>query len=499
MSHALPKLALCATLAALSGCWSGVVWYGKTPDRSRSVAVLQDIRGQRVRVGDDDQKVYPAIGVESIAWSRDGAHLAYAARSTSGWLVVRDGVESRVVEGVGQVLWSPDGKHLAAAVERGGRWLVYRDEFEEPSVEAVRARSMRFSEDGEHFAYVGDDARKVVAVIDGAKSTPYDAIGHLVWSARNRSAFVARRGAESFVVVDGKESGPYQDVAGLSFSPTGRRLAWIARRDDGWWVLEEGSERGPYDRVADLVWSPKGDNLAYGVGGRVGEWVVREGKPGRAFEGVLPGSLRFDAGGLHIVYAARSLGAWRVVLDEDAGQPYEDVEPPLFIGSSAAIAHLARRGEASFLVVDGHQGPVESNATGLVLSSDGERFLYAAGAGLAVRVVEGRIVGGPCGGGKCRPEVTRITTHDTVIPGTLVWSESGRTSGYLAGQRIGHRMFLVVNGVRAPEFDLAELMAGVTVNPDLAGALTGDSQTLADWVRAEVTLAEKRDPSKSSR
>ncbi|MFO0587316.1 MAG: hypothetical protein U0441_07250 [Polyangiaceae bacterium] len=497
MRTAAPKLALCVAAVALSGCWSGVVWYGKTPDRSREVAVLQDMRGQRVRVGGDDQKIYPAIGVESIAWSPDGAHLAYAARSPSGWLIVRDGVESRVVEGVGQVLWSPDGKHLAAAVERGGRWMVYRDEFEEPSVETLRARSMRFSEDGEHFGYVGDEARKVVAVIDGVKSAPYDTIGHLVFSPRGSSAFAARRGAESFVVVGGKEHGPYEDIAGLSFSPTGRRLAWIASKEDGWFVIEAGSERGPFDRVSGLVWSPKGDNLAYGVGGRVGEWVVREGKPGRAFEGILPGSLRFDPSGAHIAYAVRALRAWRVVVDEEAGAPYEDLEAPLFVGDSAVTAHLARRGEATFLVVDGHQGPVESNASGLVLSPDGTRFLYTANAGLAVRVVEGRIEGGPCGGGQCRPTVTRVTTHDTVIGGTLVWSDSGQTSGYLAGQRIGHRMFLVTDGVPGAELDLAELMAGVTVNPDLAGALTGDSKALTDWVRAEVTLAEKRDPSKA--
>ena len=35
-------------------------------------------------------------------------------------------------------------------------------------------------------------------------------------------------------------------------------------------------------------------------------------------------------------------------------------------------------------------------------------------------------------------------------------------------------------------------MAGIVVAPDLAGALTGDSKALGQWVRAEVNLAERR-------
>lgn len=487
--HAL----LLATLATcLSGCFTGVVWFGKTPDRTRDVAVLQDMTGQYVRVDGVRHKAYPAIGVESLAWSPDGARLAYPARVQAGWALVTDGAEGPVMDGIGEVVWSADGKHIAYAAERKGRWLVVRDGEEAPSLESLRARSLRFSQDGEHLAYVGDEDRKVVAVVDGVKSTPYDAIGHLIFGAAGSVAFAGRRGGTSVVVRDGRESTAYEDIADLAFSPSGKRLAWTARKLGAWWVVEDLSESGPFERVSSLVWAPRGEKLAFAVGGTAGERVVRDGRDGALYEGVLPGSLTFDAAGAHIVYAARRGHAWRVVTDDVEGPPYEDLEAPQFLGDTTATAFVARRGEATFLVLDGHQGPVEADASSLVLSPDGKRFMYAARAGLKVRVVEGVILGGPCGEGRCAPFVKRKSQYDTVVAGTLVFSDSGAHSGYLAGQQIGHRLFLVRDGERAGDLDLAELMAGVVVSPDLAGALTGDSKALGQWVRAEVNLAERR-------
>src|SRR6185369_13718926 len=108
--------------------------------------------------------------------------------------------------------------------------------------------------DGEHLAYVGDDidhAGKVVLIGDGVKSQPYDGIGHLAVSARGRIAFSARNGKQTTLVVDGKETGSFEDVAEVAFcavgpgtavgagSPPGEKLAWTARRGGGWWVFRE--------------------------------------------------------------------------------------------------------------------------------------------------------------------------------------------------------------------------------------------------------------------
>lgn len=492
-----------AALVALAGCGPGVVWYGKSPDRARALAVLQDGGGQRVRVDGRDGPSFLGIGVEAIAWSPDGRRLAYPARTADGWVVVTAsaagagaGAEGARVgpahDGIGEIAWSADGKHIAYAAERKGRWLVVVDGREGATFEALRARSLTLSPGGKHFAYAADEGGKVVVVSDGGKSAPYEAVGHLALGPSGEAAFVARKEAGAVVVVGGKESEVYEDVADLAFSPSGRRLAWTARRRGRWHVLDGGAESEPYDRVSALVWGAATDALAYAAGRGDEEWVVAAGAPGAPCEGVLPGSLSFDAGGTIIAYAARRKGTWRVVTGGAESPPYEEVEAPLFVGRSAAVAYVARRGEASFLVLDGHQGEVLDGATGLTLSPDGRRFLLAARAGAKVEVLEGAVRGGPCGGGRCTPEVTRRARHDLVVGGTLAWSASGAHSGYLAGAAAGRSLFVVIDGARAGALDMAELMAGLAVDPDAGGALTGDSRLLARWVRAEVELAERR-------
>lgn len=481
----------------VSGCGPGVVWYGKSPDRSHDVTVLQGADGQRVRVDGYDGPTFSGIGVEALAWSPDGRRLAYPARRADGWVVViSSGAKVPEVgpshDGIGEIVWSADSQHHAYAAERKGRWLVVADGREGPTFEALRARSLRLSADGKHCAYAADEDGQVVVVADGVKSAPHEAVGHLTVGPSGQVAFVARRKSGALVVAGGRESALYEDVADLAFSPVSGRPVWTARKAGHWHVVDGGSEGEPYDRVSALVWAPRTDALAYAVGRGDAEWVVAAGTGGAPYDGVLPGSLVFDAGGKHIAYAARKKGAWRVVVDGEESEPYDDVEAPVFVGESRAVAYVARRGEATFPVLDGHKGPVLADASGLVLSPDGRRFLVAASAGAGLEVVEGVVRGGPCGGGRCTPEVTRRARHDIVVGGTLVWSASGAHSGYLAGDAKDRSLFLVVDGARAGAFDVGELMAGMAVDPDLSGALTGDSKRLSGWVRAEVALVERR-------
>jgi hypothetical protein len=476
---------------SLAGCGPGVVWFGKSPDRAHAAAVEQDGRTQRLKLDGVPGKPYLGVGVEAIAWSPDGTRLAYPAHVAGGWVVVEGGKEGPVENGIGEIVWSADSKHLAYAAERHGRWLVVKDGREGPTLEALRAHSLKLSDDGEHFAYAGDEGGKVVAVVDGVRSAPYDGVGHLVLAPGGRCAFVARAGGKARIVADGKESAAYEDIADLAFSPSGKKLAWTARKGGAWWVVEGASESGPFERVSSLVWAPRGESLAFAVGRAGSERVMSGGALGPEYDGVLPGSLSFDASGGHVVYAARRRGAWVVVADGEESPPFDDVEMPRFVGDSSAVAHLARRGEATFVVLDGHFGPVVADATELVISPDGMRFLHAARAGRATAVIEGVAAGAPCGEGRCRPVSTRVTLQDAVIGGTLVLGEGGH-SGYVAGREADRSLFVVIDGAKAGALDMAELMSGLVVTPDLAGALTGDSKVLAQWVRAEVALAERR-------
>jgi len=61
------------------------------------------------------------------------------------------------------------------------------------------------------------------------KIGPFTEVEKIFVSATNRTAIVAKRGEQVYVIVDGKEEGPFEEVRGFSFNPTGRRYGYVAR------------------------------------------------------------------------------------------------------------------------------------------------------------------------------------------------------------------------------------------------------------------------------
>lgn len=80
-------------------------------------------------------------------------------------------------------------------------------------------------------------------------------------------AYHARRGPESFVVVNGKPGPVYEDVRSIVFSRSGQ-VAYEARRNGVWVVVTDGKEGPPFDRIEHLTFG--GNVVAY-----VGERATR--------------------------------------------------------------------------------------------------------------------------------------------------------------------------------------------------------------------------------
>ena len=98
---------------------------------------------------------------------------------------------------------------------------------------------------------------------------------------------MAKRGASIFVVVDGREGKAYEGYASNCpprFSPVGHRLACAMITRDRAYVVVDGKETGPYRNVADLRFSPDGKHFAFvGVIDERNQTVVVDGVEGNSY------------------------------------------------------------------------------------------------------------------------------------------------------------------------------------------------------------------------
>ena len=102
--------------------------------------------------------------MDSPAFSRDGRHLAYAARRGHKWVVVADGVAGPEYDdiGAGTPLFSADGRRVAYAAQQGDHWRVIVDGMPGPDYDGVGA--LVFSADGRQVAYTAKQGDKMIKV-----------------------------------------------------------------------------------------------------------------------------------------------------------------------------------------------------------------------------------------------------------------------------------------------------------------------------------------------
>ncbi len=226
--------------------------------------------------------------------------------------------------------FSDDGGLLAYSVQDpDGRWHMLRDGHDEGAAyQALGGSGAKFSADGKHLAFVGCDAAK--------------------WSCQpgldERDELVANYPADG----------------------------WVAPSDD----LPEPVPVGPPADSENVGW----------YGGQC--VVVCDGRPGRAYEGIQAGSLRFAPRGSRWAYVARRrvTGEARprslVVDGAREGPAYQQTSNPQFSPDGQHLAYAARHNGRCFVVLDGRAGPAVSGPEAwihtLSFSSDSRHLAYAA-------------------------------------------------------------------------------------------------------------------------
>lgn len=318
---------------------------------------------------------------KSLLWSADGQHYLFWAYKGDEKVAITDGKESRpyapsvYIGGEPEV--SRQGWCWMAVQGRNGKQFVVVNGEDGEEYDAIQEKSLRMSEDGKHWGYVGmreNGTKKAYFVaVDDKAYGPYDGVStSLLFSGNSEHwAFSARNGPRSFLMIDGKEVE----------------------------ILGKYTHGGP-------VLSPDGKHLVYNIVDEVNYSIVRDGKPGKPFpcNGVYP---IFSPDSQHlacikIVGPRKDPDAqkWQVELDGKDHPAFEEIflEGPQFSSDSQHFAYIASEDlKSKVVVLDGKKGKTYPDAHTLIFSPDGKRLAYTVQVGKTAfrRVIDG--VEGPIG------------------------------------------------------------------------------------------------------
>ena len=180
-----------------------------------------------------DGKVGPAFDkVTDPVCSPDGHHIAYAAKKSGRWRVVRDGVPGKRYDHILAMprrsnyacclSFSPDSLRLAYVAQQDDNCRLVVDSVEGPLFPVIDGDSLIFSPDSWHIGYTAITDKGKQVVIDGMAGKPYAEVGPVTFSADCRHwGYLARTDATHWrAVIDGVESPPYLFIPGWNDNGT---------------------------------------------------------------------------------------------------------------------------------------------------------------------------------------------------------------------------------------------------------------------------------------
>jgi len=432
MRHASTLVPL--LVIALAGCASVGPWRVPSPDHRTELRVRPRHGAVCVQVGPRKDGCFQGVAGSEIAFSPDSRHVAYPARTGDRWRVIRDGIPGPAWEGVASLLFDPGGERLAYAALDRGRWRVVLEGTPGEAFDSLDARSLVFSGDGRHSAYIGWREGAAHIVRDGVAGPAHAAIGGIRMSRDGAHlAYVARDGSGQRFVLDGKPQ-LHDEISELVLSADGRHAAYAGRDGPDWFVILDGSAQGPYRSVRAIQLRSDGRLFYIASLGR-GEFVMGGAQAGPIFDSIP--ELRVSA----------------------HGEPW---------------GCLAREGAACRFILGGATVRTEPRASNLVLSGDGKRYAYLADRGHGVFVVDDR-------GARSFP---------LVVEGSLLFCADPARWACLAGEPERRKLFVVVEGIKKRRaFRWVEMVR-------LSRRPAGDSEAAIAaaraWVAAEAELLISR-------
>ena len=279
-------------------------------------------RAKRWHVLVDGEEKGDYNNVFGVTMSADASRMAFIAGQGEGMFLVVDWEEIHTYDKYKSLGFSPDGKHVAYAAVQGERMLAVVDGVPGPDFKTIPDPGVRFSDDGSRHAYVATRDKKTFVVVDGEidrQIRKLDDYGIRFTPGGNKLVYMHRSKAGRSVVVEGHESGPWNEVWGPVSSADGLRTAYAGRDGKkGWTVVLDGKTWGPYPYLAEPgpVFSPDGQRTAWVVGRNRRSFYITDGKKGPEFDLVAPGTLTFTSDSKHVVCAGAVADKRYLVVDD---------------------------------------------------------------------------------------------------------------------------------------------------------------------------------------
>ncbi|OGY59265.1 MAG: hypothetical protein A3I31_01280 [Candidatus Colwellbacteria bacterium RIFCSPLOWO2_02_FULL_44_20b] len=202
---------------------------------------------------------------------------------------------------------------------------------------------------------------------------------------------VSSNEGKDLLIVDGVEYGPYDEIIEVVFSPNSRRTAWMVERANEMYVVINGKEKGPYnsrgseyDFEGNLIFSPDGTHLAYEVLENNNFFVFVDDNKEGPYQAVR--SKIFSANSQKLAYIATNQGESFVVVNGSRKKSYDSIEKflqseDLIFSSGDKPSYIVRQDEETYLVVGEKEKVLlvdNDDITTFTVSNDGQKFAYVA-------------------------------------------------------------------------------------------------------------------------
>lgn len=352
-----------------------------------------------------------------------------------------NGKPELVGDDISQLFVATNTLHYGYGLQRGDRWSFVYDGKESKDKTYDGLASIRFSNTGSHYAFIGVIGKKVVMVVDGKEGPLLDFALPCVFSENgNNYIYIGKNGDDVSVFYNGIQGQIFTDITTAELSPDGKRFAYGGLLKRGATVVVDGVESEVFQAVGDQIrFSPDGKRVAYVVKKNGLYHVVENGVMGKGYDNISSNLGYYSPDSQTFIYGAQENGLWFIVNNAEEGHKYKIIllSESNYSHDSKTFAYLAINGAHIYLVVDGREIDVYDDVDDVGPLFDSEGRLYFAG----IKNKKWDVLVGE----KKYQGFDKIGVHNSLVKRWVALSSSNSRYAF-AGKR-GNKWVCIVDGI----------------------------------------------------